>query len=244
MEEKKVAVVTGAGSGIGLATMELLDKAGYTPYGIDITYPHEPRFTCFECHVGHDESSVARIFDYLVSLNNNRIDVLVNCAGRHLAKPIEDTPTLEFNKILDTNMRGLFFCIRAALPYLMLTQGTIVNVASGVAMAPDSTAPLYSASKAWIVNLTQSLYLRYQETGVRAHVVLPGPTDTPFLWKACGGVKRVVNQCGSNIPLNQLIEPEEIAEIIAFIVSDAGRCLGPVIDASGGETINFRTESR
>ncbi|TSC73334.1 MAG: oxidoreductase [Parcubacteria group bacterium Gr01-1014_70] len=242
MKNRKVAIVTGAGSGIGLASVNLLNKIGYTVCGIDLSWSDSSQLRQYTCDV-NDEREVGTACMYIMHAYR-RIDVLVNCAGEHLGKPLEDTLTSEFDSIVNTNMRGIFFCIREAMPHLKVTGGVIVNVASGVAVAPDPTAPLYSASKAWIVSLTQSLFLDYPRTGVRVHAVLPGPTDTPFLANACGNSPAVIEECGSHIPLGRLAMPKEIADVIMFLVSDAGQIMGPVIDCSGGETVNFKIEQR
>jgi NAD(P)-dependent dehydrogenase (short-subunit alcohol dehydrogenase family) len=189
-----------------------------------------------------NERSVIETFKEIIEVHE-RLDVLVNCAGVHVSNFLEYSLTSEFNTIVDTNMRGLFFCIREAIPHLKKTKGVIINVASGVSSAPDSTAPLYSASKAWIKSVTESLYLDYPRTSVRAHVILPGPTNTKFLHDAFHNSPAAIEECGSNIPLGRLIEPQEIAWWIVALI-EHGEIVGPVLDLSGGETVNFKTERR
>ena len=238
---QKVAIITGAGSGIGFATLNLLHKEGYIPYGIDLCFPDPAQFRHSFCDVGN-EREVSAVYTEIIEAYG-RIDVLVNCAGEHLGKFFEDTLTSEFDSIVSTNMRGMFFWIREAMPSLQEVGGVIINIASGVSIAPDPTAPLYSASKAWVMNLSTSLFLDRKRTGVRAHAVLPGATDTPFLAKVCENSPATIEECGSNIPLGRLIRPEEIACDILYII-EHGEHLGPVFDCSGGETVNFKTEQR
>lgn len=243
MNGQKVAVVTGAGSGIGRDTALLLAQKGYMAVALDIhPFVSNHESMCFLlCDVKKERSVIGTIFQICKAFD--RIDVLVNCVGEHLAKPIMDTWTSEFDSVTNVNMRSLFFMVREAMPYLKKSGGVIINVASGVAIAPDPTAPLYSASKAWVKTFTEALYLGYPRTGVRAHVVVPGPTDTPFLLEACGHSPAAVEECGSNIPLGRLIRPDEIARDILYVI-EHGEHLGPMFDCSGGETVNFKTERR
>lgn len=236
---KKVAVVTGAGSGIGFAATTLLQKAGFISCGVDIEFPEAGQYWHILCDV-RDERSVAAACAEVIE-TYGRIDVLVNSVGVHLAKPIEDTFTSEFNDIVNVNMRGVFFWMREAMPYLKHTGGTIINVASGAGILPDRCAPLYSASKAWVIHITKAEALRYNETGVRVNAVCPGPTDTPFLRNACNNSPAVILTCGDVNPMGRIAKPEEVAEVIVFLASDkASYVNGAIWTVDGGESINAK----
>lgn len=246
MEEKRVALVTGAASGIGKATAERFVQDGYRVVFVDKTFggfgdnivPLE--HILLEVDLT-DERPTLFLFD-LVEKRCGRLDVLVNNAGVHLGKTIEETLTSEFDELAAVNMRAPFLCARQAMPLLRKTHGTIINVASGVGIAPDKNAPFYSASKAWLIHFTKCLALRYEETSVRVNAVCPGPTDTPMLRAAYNNSAARILEAGNVNPLGRIAQPEEVANVIAFLASDqASYVNGAVWTVDGGESINFKS---
>lgn len=241
MEEKKVALVTGAASGIGKATAERLQADGFYVVFVDKQFEDVTPQTniLFEICDLKNERAITRLFE-LMYLGFGRLDVLVNNAAIHLAGSVEDTLTSTFDELVAVNMRAPFLCARQAMPLLRKTRGTIINVASGVGIAPDSQAPLYSASKAWIIHITKCLALRYKETGVRVNAVCPGPTDTPMLQAAYGNNPAAIMEAGGINPLCRIAKPEEVANVVAFLASDeASYVNGATWAVDGGESINF-----
>lgn len=235
MGEKKVALVTGAASGIGRATAERLRSDRYHAVCVDKLFDSR-------AYDLRDERAVVLLFEWVVEEAFGRLDVLVNNAAIHLAGSIEDTLTSDFDELVAVNMRAPFLFARQAMPLLRKTRGTIINVASGVGIAPDPNAPLYSASKAWLIHLTKCLALRYKETGVRVNAVCPGPTDTPMLQAAYSNSAARILEAGDANPLGRIAKPEEIANVIAFLASDqASYVNGAIWTVDGGESINFKS---
>lgn len=245
MEKKKVVLVTGAASGIGRVTADRLwsDKHTVVVY-IDklIETPvFPPSSAHFWLYNLKDERDLIFLFQSIEE-TFGRLDVLVNNAAIHLAGSVENTLTSDFDELVAVNMRVPFLCVRQAMPLLRKTRGTIINVASGAGIAPDSEAPLYSASKAWLIHFTKCLALRYKETGVRVNAVCPGPTDTPMLHVAYGNSPAAIMEAGDANPLGRIAKPEEVADVIAFLASDQASYMnGSIVTVDGGESINFKS---
>lgn len=245
MGEKKVVLVTGAASGIGKATADRLWGDGFHVVYVDkqfdpIVSISIPTASPWAYDL-RDERAIIHLFES-VEKAFGRLDVLVNNAAIHLAGSVEDTLTSDFDELAAVNMRAPFLCVRQAMPLLRKTGGTIINVASGVGIVPDPDAPLYSASKKWLIRFTQCLALRYKETGVRVNAVCPGPTDTPMLQAAYGNSAARILEAGDINPLGRIAKPEEVANVIAFLASDqASYVNGAVWTVDGGESINFKS---
>lgn len=243
MRKQKVALVTGAASGIGKATAERFSWDGYEAIFVDKGFGNNvvsPGHICLEVDLT-DERGILFLFE-IVEKIYGRLDALVNNAGVHLGKTIEGTLSSEFDELVAVNMRAPFLCARQAMPLLRKTNGTIINVASGVGIVPDSDAPLYSASKAWLIHFTKCLALRYKETGVRVNAVCPGPTDTPMLQAAYGNSAARISEAGNVNPLGRIAKPEEVANVIVFLASDqASYVNGAVWTVDGGESVNFKS---
>lgn len=243
MGKQKVALVTGAASGIGKATAERFLSDRYRIICIDKQF-ESPTVSLliydWTCDL-MDERAIIHLFESVEDAFG-RLDVLVNNAAIHFVGSIEETLTSEFDELAAVNMRAPFLCVRQAMPLLRKTGGTIINVASGVGIAPDARAPLYSASKAWLIHFTKCLALRYGETGVRVNAVCPGPTDTPMLQAAYGNSPAAILEAGDANPLGRIARPEEVANVIAFLASEqASYVNGAVWTVDGGESVNFKS---
>jgi NAD(P)-dependent dehydrogenase (short-subunit alcohol dehydrogenase family) len=173
-----VAVVTGAGSGIGRAIAERLAAGGYPVVGADVAWPAGDARA--PCDVS-DPDQVATLFDDAVR-THGRVDVLVNSAGVDLVRPILELTDADWERVLRVNLFGTFLCLRAA-GRLMCAQGggRIVNIASNRGLGGLANGAPYAASKGGVLALTRSAAQEFRPAGVGVFALLPGATDTPML---------------------------------------------------------------
>jgi NAD(P)-dependent dehydrogenase (short-subunit alcohol dehydrogenase family) len=240
----RVAVVTGAASGIGRATALRLAREGASAACLDRDLDGARgtadaivggggRAVGYACDVRDPHQVDAAADAVLADFGDPH--VLCNVAGVVSAAPIEELTLEEWQRVLDTNLTGTFLMCRTFLPALVRTRGCIVNTGSrlGVQGRPHRTA--YGASKAGVHLLTKALALEFAERGVRINAVLPGATRTGIAqaaWERSPSAPRTV----PHSPLG-LAEPEEIAAAIAFIASDEMRFMtGSIVPVDGGVT--------
>lgn len=210
-----VAIVTGGGSGIGLATTErlrsegvevaVLDVAGTDVIGCDVTAPDEVA------------AAVGTVLDRF-----GRIDVLVNNAGitgSPAATVLHETPVEEWDRVHAVNVRGPFLCARAVLP-TMISQGSghIITIASVAGLIAFPGRAAYTASKGAAVMLTKSIAVDYARYGVRANAICPGMVYTPMTsWRL--DQPELLTAIQNQIPMGRVAKPEEIADAVALLAS-------------------------
>jgi NAD(P)-dependent dehydrogenase (short-subunit alcohol dehydrogenase family) len=179
-EQKSIALVTGASSGIGLATASLFHQKGYRVYGASRSVPtRNVPFQTLELNV-IDPFSIANCIETILR-REGRIDILINCAGYGIAGPLEMTSDQEILKQFDVNVFGTLRMIRAVIPSMRKSgKGKIITVSSiaGIMGLPFQGA--YSASKAALDNLHEALYMELQSDNISIHVVSPGDVNTNF----------------------------------------------------------------
>lgn len=162
------------------------------------------------------------------------LDVLVNNAGINTRSSTLDMPLEDWQRVLDVNLNGTLHFCRSALPHMIAHRaGTIVNVSSTTAKTPHrNAAPAYGASKAAVNYLTMHLAQEMAPYGIRVNAVCPGPVETDMSTQWSPDYRKSVT---ARIPLGRLGTPEQIAEIVAFLASDAsGVITGETINANGG----------
>ena len=166
-----------------------------------------------------------------------RIDVLVNVAGIGIYRHTTDFTDDEWHRVIEVNLSGTFFMCRAAIPHLLATSGSIVNVASAAGLVGTPYGAAYGASKGGVVMLTKSLAVEYAKQGLRCNCVCPGGVDTPLLrtYAVPGGTDPQLMARMQLVPT--LGRPEEIAGLVAYLASDEARYVnGAAMSIDGGQT--------
>lgn len=227
----KTAVITGGGTGIGLATATLLAASGYRVIagGLDREeiLPEGVEFVRTDVSKDEDLTSLME--------KAERIDALVNCAG--VLRHEQEWEVESFRFVLDINLTAGLAASKAALPKLAAARGSIVNIASMWSFFGSAGAPAYSASKGAVVSLTRSMAVAWGKEGVRVNAVAPGWVNTRMAARAKNDPERGP-KISARIPLGRWAEPEEVAKVIRFLVSpDASYVHGVVLPVDGGYSI-------
>jgi NAD(P)-dependent dehydrogenase (short-subunit alcohol dehydrogenase family) len=241
--ENKVALVTGAASGIGRATAERLAEEGATLALADVQAggledtAKSARERGVEAHAARcdvsDAGEVRRTVDEAVA-RFGRLDVLCNIAGILQFGHTHEFPLADWNRILAVNLTGTFLMCQAAIPHLLATRGSIVNTGSTAGLAGHPWTCAYSASKGGVLALTYGIAIEYGKQGLRANAVCPGSVTTPIVQQAQvppGADKKLLYRI---MPLDQFRGPETVASAIAFLASqDAAHVNGVALRVDG-----------
>lgn len=232
----RVMVVTGAASGIGLATCALLGDRGATVVGWDRTGATDSDSEHLVVVDVTLEEQVALAVDRVIT-QHDRIDGLVNCAGTLglAGTRTADQPMERVRHTFEVNTHAVMSTMQAVLPHMVTAGGgTIVNVASNAALGGRPGLGPYAASKAAVIALTRTAAREYGSQGVRVNAVCPGGTATPMVGDVDDAQLERVTR---SIPLGRWAEPHEIATVIAFLLSaDASYVSGATIVVDGGAT--------
>ncbi len=237
------AIVTGGGSGIGLATAELLLETGWNVALVDVNEAalDGARGRLANAKGAHflaadvtDESAVERAVAEAARMVG-RLCGVVNCAGISADKHVLETPAALFRKILDVNVIGTFMVGKAAARLMQHSGGgAIVNIASVSGLRGSKGRVAYGASKGAIVTLTQVMANDLAEFGIRVNAVAPGPVETPMVAAIHTEEDRKLYH--RYIPMNRYAEPAEIAQVIRFLLdpSQSSYVTGEIIAVDGG----------
>ncbi len=222
----KVAIITGAASGIGKATAFLFVKEGAKIVVVDIDIKGKETVEAIGKNNGNAifiKCDVSKISDVKNMVKQTvgkygKIDILFNNAGIYRLSSIEEMEEADWDKIMDVNLKGAFLCSKYVIPIMKKQKsGVIINTASDLGISPESDSPAYCASKAGLISLTKSMAQAYGKDNIRVNAICPGPLDTPLLRNALG--KRVEEYVKKTL-IGRLGKPEEVANVALFLASD------------------------
>ena len=222
-----MALVTGAGSGIGRATVHRLVDEGATVVAADIsadglatTAKDASRPEAVSTFVGDVRDPAFGPAAVAAALEHGRLDTVVSGAGILRFEHSHEVSLAGWQQILDVNLTGTFFVCQAAIPALLNSRGAIVNIASTAALAAHPWAAAYSASKGGVLALTRTLAIEYAEQGLRVNAVCPGSIDTPITGAFAlpdGANPKLLNRIISPVGMGR---PEVVAAAIAYLGCD------------------------
>jgi NAD(P)-dependent dehydrogenase (short-subunit alcohol dehydrogenase family) len=228
----KVALVSGAASGIGAAVVERLSAEGATVVGCDV----QALADGVTCDVRDEQSCAAAVATVLE--RHGQLDVLANVAGIGLARAIGDLQPDQWREVIDVNLTGTFLLSRCALPALLASTGVIVNMGSVAGLRATPYNAAYCASKGGVIMLTKSMAIELAKAGVRVNAVCPASVDTPFLrgFEIPEGADMSLFARAAS-PMGRLIDPSEVAAAVAYLASDeAATISGTTLVIDGAAT--------
>jgi NAD(P)-dependent dehydrogenase (short-subunit alcohol dehydrogenase family) len=230
---EKVAIITGAASGIGQASAILFAREGAKVVAVDVDqHRGEETVEAIRAEGGtaffdrtdvSSEDEVARMIGDTAA-RWGRIDVLFNNAGIVLVKPLEETTEAEWDRVMSINLKAVFLAIKHVVPHFRRNGGgAILNTGSIGSIVGQLKTPAYIASKGAIALLTKTLALDYGRDHIRVNCLCPGITDTPMLRQHLGtGPEGEANirQRISRVPLGSILTPEDLARAALYLVSE------------------------
>jgi 2-hydroxycyclohexanecarboxyl-CoA dehydrogenase len=240
--EGKVALVTGAGRGIGKAIAERLAAEGAKVAVADID-PATAAATAAEIGRGAiavtmDVTDGESVRDAVAETAKQLgpIDVLVNNAGWDKIEPFVKSHEETWDRVIAINLKGPIRCARAVLDSMIERRsGKIVSIGSDAGRVGSTGEAVYSAAKAGVIGFGRTLAREVARYGINVNVVCPGPTNTPLLRETVGGNEKLMASLKQAIPLGRTGEPDDLASAVAFLASDdAGFITGQTLSVSGG----------
>ena len=238
---EKVIIVTGASSGIGAATARrFLQEGAFVVLNGRREHKLRETLAGFDSgkalvHSGDvsDEAYVRRMVEDTVA-RFGRLDVLVNNAAMAIFGPFEKTTTQDWRRVMGTDLDSVYFASREAMPHLLRTMGTIINLSSASGLGGDWGLSAYNAAKGAVTNFTRALALEYGSRGVRINAVAPSFTSTEATADFVKS-ETLMAAFRDRLPIGRPATPDEVAGVIAFLASeDAGFVNGVILPVDGG----------
>lgn len=243
--EGKIAIVTGAASGIGRAVAIKLAAEGAqvvigdrNAAGVEDTAAAIGAAATAQALDVADEASARSIVARAVDLHGG-LDIVCNIAGVLDFGRFADVDTARWDRVISVNLTGVYNVCRAAMPHLIARRGNIVNMASAAGLVGVAYNSAYTASKHGVVGLTKALALEFSKEGVRVNAVCPGGVNTPMVQQAPPEDIdwEMVMRSASWLDGGEMAEPEDIADTVAFLASSqARRITGACFAVDGGQT--------
>ena len=246
----KVAFVTGAASGIGRAAALAFAREGASVVVADVSEEGNQqtarmieeqggRALAVRCDVTRTEDVRAALERTVEAFG--RLDVAFNNAGVEPRKlvPTAEVEDAEWDRIINIDLRGVFLCMKHEIP-LMLKQGggAIVNTSSGAGIIGIKGNPAYTAAKHGVIGLTRATALDYASANIRVNAVCPGYVDTPMMARFTGDTAEGRARVVSEEPIGRMAQPEEIANAVLWLCSDASSfTVGHALIVDGGQTV-------
>ena len=246
----KVAVVTGGNSGIGVETVRMLINGGANGLftgrdeikgDIAAEQLKEPgsNLTFLKADISKPEQCKKVVFSTVEQYG--RIDIVINNAGIFKANAIENVTESEFDRIVDTNLKGAFFICKYAVPFFKKNKsGTIINVSSDAGLQGNKLSSAYCASKGGLTVFSKALALDLASYGICVNCVCPGDISTPMLHKDLEtrrNPEKYMEELTKSYPVGRLGQPEEVASVICFLASGISEFItGAAWTVDGGIT--------
>ena len=247
----RIAIITGAGSGIGRAGAQIMAREGAHVVAVDISFANAQETVDLIIKAGGSaESLIADVTDdsaleagiAAIAAHHGRIDILHNHAGAQVAGDLEQVDVEGFDKSWSLNVRAHFMAARLVMPIMKKAgKGVILNTASSSGVLYDREMIAYTTTKHAIIAMTRQIAGDYAKFGIRVNALCPGWVDTPFnepFIAQMGGRGAIEGYIAEKVPLGRWADVSEIAEPILFLVSDRSSYMtGQILVVDGGETV-------
>jgi glucose 1-dehydrogenase len=249
----KTVLITGAGGGIGQATVILFAEKGWHVIGVDRSpcgeeFPASGHF--IQADISHPEAADS-IFVQVRAFTDS-LEALVNNAAVQVAKPLVETTVEEWDAVMASNLRSVFLFVKLAHPLMKASGGgAIVNVSSVHAVQTSANIAAYAASKGGLLALTRAMAIEFASVNIRVNAILPGAVDTPMLRAGLnrghvgdGDVQTRLDNLARKTVNGRVGKPEEIAHAIYFLTDDTQSSFmtGQAMIVDGGATARLSTE--
>ena len=248
----KVVLITGGAKGIGKGCAQVLSQRGAGIAIVDLDEVAGPlavegieanggRAAFFRADVSKADDVQKMIARLLAAFG--RLDVLINNAGYHISKNVEDTSEEEWDYILNTNLKSVFLCSKYAIPHLRKTRGAIVNMSSMVGLVGQRNAGAYSATKGGMIAMTRGMALDFAKDGIRVNCICPGWVETPLVedWFSQQADPQAAKEyIYGKHPLGRIATPAEVGNAVVFLCSEASSFVtGVALPVDGGVTLGY-----